>query len=87
MVETTTRVVTVRYYAAAAEAAGRQEEDVPLVAAATVGDLKAYLVATYGDAMARVLASASFLADARISRDDARTLGRTVDVLPPFAGG
>ncbi|MEP7765326.1 MoaD/ThiS family protein [Sanguibacter sp. 25GB23B1] len=87
MADTTGRVVTVRYYAAAAEAAGRQEEDVRLTAAATVGDLKAYLAATYGPAMTRVLASASFLADARISRDDARALGQTVDVLPPFAGG
>lgn len=82
-----THAVTVRYYAAAAEAAGRQEEEVTLRAAATVGDLRAHLLATYGDAMARVLASASFLADARISRDDTRALGRTVDVLPPFAGG
>jgi molybdopterin converting factor small subunit len=82
-----TRTVTVRYYAAAAEAAGRQEEEVALPAAATVGDLKVHLVAAYGEAMTRVLASASFLADARISRDDARVLGRAVDVLPPFAGG
>ncbi|PFG33819.1 MoaD/ThiS family protein [Sanguibacter antarcticus] len=87
MAETTSRLVTVRYYAAAADAAGLQEEEVPLPAAATVGDLKAFLVETYGDAMARVLASASFLADARISRDDSRVLGLTVDVLPPFAGG
>lgn len=82
-----TRTVTVRYYAAAAEAAGRTEEDVAFAPDATVGDLKAHLVATYGGAMTRVLASASFLADARISRDDARALGTTVDVLPPFAGG
>lgn len=87
MVETTARTVTVRYYAAAAEAAGRQEEVVPFPPAATVGDLKAYLLETYGDAMSRVLASASFLADARISRDDTRLLGLAVDVLPPFAGG
>ena len=55
--------------------------------AATVGDLRALLIDRYGDAMARVLASGSFLVDGVVSRDDARTLGARVDVLPPFAGG
>jgi molybdopterin synthase sulfur carrier subunit len=77
--------VAIRYFAAAAEAAGRLEESLP--ALATVGDLRADLVARYGDAMARVLASGSFLVDGVVSRDDARTLGSRVDVLPPFAGG
>ena len=75
----------VRYFAAAAEAAGVQEESLPGVA--TVGDLKALLVTRYGDAMARVVASGSFLVDGVVSRDDARELGTRVDVLPPFAGG
>ncbi len=77
--------VTIRYFAAAAEAAGREEESLPAVA--TVGELRAHLVATYGDAMARVLASGSFLVDGVVSRDDSRALGLRVDVLPPFAGG
>ncbi len=53
----------------------------------TVAELKAVLVERYGDAMARVLASGSFLVDGVVSRDDGRTLGSRVDVLPPFAGG
>lgn len=73
-----------RYFAAAAEAAGVDEE--PL-AAATVGELKGLLLAKYGDAMARVLRSGSFLVDGVVSRDDSRALGSRVDVLPPFAGG
>lgn len=77
--------VLVRYFAAAAEAAGRDDELVAAVA--TVGDLRAVLIETYGDAMARVLASGSFLVDGVVSRDDARALGARVDVLPPFAGG
>lgn len=77
--------VLVRYFAAAAEAAGREEELVPAVS--TAGELKAELVARYGDAMGRVLASGSFLVDGVVSRDDARALGSRVDVLPPFAGG
>jgi molybdopterin converting factor small subunit len=77
--------VRVRYFAAAAEAAGREEET--LAAVPTVGELRAVLVARYGDAMARVLASGSFLVDGVVSRDDSRALGSRVDVLPPFAGG
>ena len=77
--------VTVRYFAAAADAAGRLEETLPAVA--TVGALRALLIEEYGDPMARVLASGSFLVDGVVSRDDARELGSRVDVLPPFAGG
>jgi len=77
--------VLVRYFAAAAEAAGREEE--LLAAMSTAGELKAELVSRYGEPMARVLASGSFLVDGVVSRDDARALGSRVDVLPPFAGG
>ncbi len=75
----------VRYFAAAADAAGREEEWLPAVS--SVGLLKAELIERYGDGMARVLASGSFLIDGIVSRDDARELGQRVDVLPPFAGG
>jgi len=77
-------VVEVRYFAAAAEASGVQSE---MLSALTVGELRGLLVSRYGDAMARVLASGSFLVDGVVSRDDARSLGLRVDVLPPFAGG
>ena len=77
--------VLVRYFAAASEAAGMREEELPHVG--TVGALRQLLVERHGDAMARVLASGSFLVDGVVSRDDSRTLGATVDVLPPFAGG
>ena len=77
--------VVVRYFAAASEAAGLEQESLP--ALATVGELRTLLVDRYGDAMARVLASGSFLVDGIVSRDDSRTLGARVDVLPPFAGG
>lgn len=77
--------VLVRYFAAASEAAGVREETLPNVG--TVGALRTVLVQRYGDAMARVLASGSFLVDGVVSRDDSRMLGSTIDVLPPFAGG
>ena len=77
--------VLVRYFAAAAEAAGREEEH--LDAVATVGDLRALLLARYGDPMSRVLAAGSFLVDGVVTRDPARPLGARVDILPPFSGG
>lgn len=78
--------VLVRYFAAAAEAAGRSEErwDEPV---ATVGELRDALAGRYGAAMSRVLDTGSFLVDGVVSRDPARALGHRVDVLPPFAGG
>jgi molybdopterin converting factor small subunit len=77
--------VLVRYFAAAAEAAGRDEESIDGVT--TVGALRSLLIERYGDPMAKVVASGSFLVDGIVSRDDARTVGARVDVLPPFAGG
>ncbi|HEU0206615.1 MAG TPA: MoaD/ThiS family protein [Pseudolysinimonas sp.] len=79
-------MTVVRYFAAAAEAAGRADEvwDPPVE---TVGELREALVSRYGAAMARVLDTGSFLVDGVVSRDPVRPLGDRVDVLPPFAGG
>lgn len=78
--------VKVRYFAAAAEAAGTSTET---LSAATAGELRAAMVAAHGDDLARVLTRCSLLADGRRVDDDATVLvpGGTVDVLPPFAGG
>lgn len=73
-----------RYFAAAEDAAGRAQETLH---AATAGELRTLLTDRYGDAMARVLASGSFLVDGVVTRDPARALGARVDVLPPFSGG
>ncbi len=73
-----------RYFAAAAEAAGREQEELE---ARTVAELKAVLVAAYGEPMRKVLASGSFLVDGVVSRDDNALVGARIDVLPPFAGG
>lgn len=78
-------MITVRHFAAAAEAAGTSAEP---VAATTVGELRAGLVERHGPPMARVLAQSSLLADGvRLGADDRLREGVTVDVLPPFAGG
>lgn len=76
--------MSVRYFAAAAEAAGRDEESLD---AATVGDLRTLLETRYGEPMTRVLRSGSFLVDGVVSKDPSRALGARVDVLPPFSGG
>jgi molybdopterin converting factor small subunit len=79
--------VTVRYFAAAEEAAGCDEEHIALDEGATLGDLKTVLVRRYGELMARVVESGSFLIDGVVRRDPAYRVGAKVDVLPPFAGG
>jgi molybdopterin converting factor small subunit len=80
-----TGTVTVRYFAAAADAAGVETEVFPI--RSTVGQLRTVLVERYGEPMARVLASGSFLVDGVVCRNDDKALGDRVDVLPPFAGG
>jgi molybdopterin synthase sulfur carrier subunit len=84
-----TATVTVRYFAGAKAAAGTRSEDVTLPAGATVADLLAALAADHGEALARVLAAASFLLDEVAVHDRTVALaeGAVVDVLPPFAGG
>jgi sulfur-carrier protein len=78
-------MITVRYFAAAAEAAGTPAEELP---AGTVGDLRAEMAARHGAGLARVLDRCSFLADGVRSQDGTVVAdGTTLDVLPPFAGG
>lgn len=79
--------ITVHYFAAAAEAAGVEQETWEIPAPPTLAGLRSALVERYGEAMARVLRSGSFLVDGRVRRDDGRVDGARVDVLPPFAGG
>jgi molybdopterin synthase sulfur carrier subunit len=83
--------VTIRYWAAAKEAAGTPEE---AVEAATLADALNVALATRApDSRLRdVLARSSFLVDAtRANRALADTVtlrdGAVIEVLPPFAGG
>ncbi|MCU1430955.1 MAG: molybdopterin synthase sulfur carrier subunit [Actinotalea sp.] len=78
--------VVVRYFAAAAEAAGVTTES---LSAATAGELRAEMSRAHGPALARVLERCSLLAaGVRLESDEAGLApGVTVDVLPPFAGG
>ena len=81
--------VEVRYFAAAAEAAGCDCERVPLPAGTTVGQLLDTLVERHGPALRDVAARCALLVDGVLHRDRTEPLGtpERVDVLPPFAGG
>jgi sulfur-carrier protein len=80
--------VTVRFFAAAAAAAGVESEVVEVAAGTTVAKLVAELGAR-SDELTRVLARCSYLYDGVAVRDNKLTLqnASTLDVLPPFAGG
>ncbi|KQT01939.1 MoaD/ThiS family protein [Cellulomonas sp. Leaf395] len=78
-------MITVRYFAAAAEAAGVDSEQLPAGSAAQVRDA---MVAAHGVALDRVLGRCALLADGtRVEGDDVVLAGAILDVLPPFAGG
>jgi molybdopterin converting factor small subunit len=76
-------LVTVRYWAGARRAAGRESEQ---LAAADLTDLLSQL--SDRPELAEVLAASALLVDS-VAADLGRPLhpGAVVDVLPPFAGG
>lgn len=78
----------VRYYAAAMDAAGREEEHLTVNRSATAGELRAILVNAH-PGLNHVLRQCSLLVDGAAVTDDATVVGEAaaVDVLPPFAGG
>ncbi len=78
-------MATVRYFAAAAEAAGRDEE---VVVAATLGELQDVVIARHGAGLARVLGRCAFVVGGeRAGPQTPLGPDAAVDVLPPFAGG
>lgn len=81
------RDIKIRYFAAAAEAAGVSEEQWSCGEPATLTVLREQLSEKYGSEMARILRTGSFLVDGTVRRDGGAVQGSTVDVLPPFAGG
>ena len=86
--ESGTVAVTVRFFAAARDAAGADSRTLALPAGATVTDAIRELCGQ-SDKMALVLQKCSFLCDGISVRDPALPLTdrQVLDVLPPFAGG
>lgn len=87
-----TGTATLRYWAAAREAAGTSEEQ---TRADTLGAALSAAVAergAAGDRLARVLQRCSFLVDGQqVGKRDPESVrlnpGAVVEILPPFAGG
>lgn len=85
----------VRYFAAAAAAAGVEQEEVAVDTVLSRSELQRVLVdlhpvAPAGEkALAQVLPQCSWLVDGTAARDPEAPIApsATVDVLPPFAGG
>ena len=79
-------MATVRYFAAAAEAAGTEQEQ---VSASDLRDLLEQLTAQHGAELTAVLRRSSLLHQGRYVSDPGTELAAdaVVDVLPPFAGG
>lgn len=80
--------LTVRFFAAAREAAGTDTAVLHLREGSTVDDAVRELCGQ-SDKMALVLQKCSYLADGVAVRDRSLVLRphQTMDVLPPFAGG
>jgi sulfur-carrier protein len=81
--------VTVRFWAAARDAAGQVEERYP---EGTLAEVLAEAGARHGERLAKVLSAASFLVDDDpVGKRDHHLVrlgaGSVLEVLPPFAGG
>lgn len=79
-------MATVRYFAAAAEAAGTESERVD---ADDLGSLLTQLREAHGSELTRVLERSSVLHEGQYVSDPRMPLAHdaVLDVLPPFAGG
>ncbi|KWX24626.1 MoaD/ThiS family protein [Mycolicibacterium wolinskyi] len=88
MTATTTVQVTIRYFAAAAAAAGVETETLDIATGTTISALIEQLAGRNPE-LARVLKRCSYLCDGVAVRDIERAVltPQTLDVLPPFAGG
>ncbi len=80
--------IRMRYFAAAADAAGTREETVEL-AEGTVADLRTQLLARHSSEFGATLQICALLVNGTRAADDTPLPSGdvTVDVLPPFAGG
>lgn len=80
-------MVEVRYFAAVADAVGRDTENLDLPPGATIADLRARLTAAYGPELDKMLSVCAYLLGDELTRDTTAPLTARVDVMPPFAGG
>jgi molybdopterin converting factor small subunit len=79
--------VLVRYFAAAADRTGRDEETITFTGSSSLGDLHEQLLRQYGQGIAPLLSVSAYLIGDELTRDLTYPISGKVDVLPPFAGG
>ncbi|MFD9668191.1 MoaD/ThiS family protein [Rhodococcus sp. NPDC059968] len=79
--------VLVRYFAAAADIIGRDEETITFIDSPSLGDLHEQLLRQYGQGIAQLLSASACLVRGELTRDLTYPISGKVDVLPPFAGG
>jgi molybdopterin synthase sulfur carrier subunit len=88
-----TKIITVRYWAAARAAAGTAEDVLDVAGPLTLAEVRREAIARHPDAgFAAVLDACSVLvgehpAGTRAPEDVVVAVGLTVEFLPPFAGG
>ena len=88
-----TKIIRVRYWAAAKAAAGTDSDDIPVTGPLTLAELRAEAAGRHPDGrLAEVLAACSTLVgDQPVGTADPTTVliepGASVEFLPPFAGG
>ena len=81
--------VDLRYFAAAADAAGLTEERLEVPAGTTLAGIRS-LLARRGPDLAQLVNVSSYLVNAVAATPEASVVlgdGDRIDVLPPFAGG
>lgn len=82
--------MNVRYFAAAADAAGRDEETITVQPGTTIDQVRTDLGQRHGEQLAQVLQLCSFLLDGQAAEAQEslpESQRAQIDVLPPFAGG
>lgn len=80
------RLLTVRFFAAAADAAGTRESTIEVPDGATLDDALQIIDSTYPRVTKIRSQCTVFIDDMRTENPDISN-ARTLDILPPFAGG
>ncbi|GGA68028.1 thiamine biosynthesis protein ThiS [Pseudoclavibacter endophyticus] len=81
-------MITVRFFAAAADAAGTESLELDASGLESVGAVAEQLADRFGGELRRVIDRSSFLLNGeRVETVHSIAPGDAIDVLPPFAGG
>ena len=82
-----TRSIEIRYFAAAADAAGCAKETIEVASGTTLETVRDAVLARHGASMEPILRVSAYLVGEEMTRELGSPVGDRVDILPPFAGG